>query len=118
MKDNFFAKAWRGEEKFWKVFLVGVISICSMLFLASTLDNMSSMLLFSLVTAFFLALTNKCKKNIKLQKDELLLFYVAKILTFLLLIIYFLITVFSMSAFLLTWAACNVHNGELCKSFF
>ncbi len=118
MKDNFFVKAWRGEEKFWKVFLVGVVGIGFLFILASAWNARMPMIMLSIGIILFLIPIKRCKKNMIIAQEKSVWSVFINLLIFLFFVICILLTLFSLFSFFLTGAACSVHNGEFCRNFF
>jgi len=122
MKDNFITnfitKAWRGEERFWKVFLVGVSTMMGLLYLKSQWQVLIPFILIVTIYPLVLIPINRCRKNIDLLKNDPWFLYVANLIIMVLWIFYAAMCLFSMFVLFISWGACEVHNGEFCVSLF
>ena len=118
LKNNFFTRALKGEGKFWKVFLVGVFVMLSLLYLKSQWQALMPFVLISAIYPLVLIPMNRYRNNVNFLKNKFFLKHVINLIVVVLWIFYVLMFLFSIFVFLVFWIGCTVNNNQFCVSFF
>lgn len=120
LKNNFFTRAWKGEEKFWKVFLAGVLwAILLFILPLNWGKTLMPLVLLSITTPIFILLFNKCKRNVGIIKDRPLILNLINLFIVLLWIFYIGVFLLTIVMLAISFGSCKVSPvSPLCWKFF